>query len=388
MADEVAININIIDDSNYEIEIVDPSQLPELGSTRNTDRWTSILNLQNIPLARVKLSDCSEERLLAWWEYNGRNLGVVYQNMFYYVENTESQNPSKLVFFVKDHKIINNEGAGSTDKGQELQTTLRLNSNWEIKEDRLQLAHTFVSWGLLKQVNNLFIKNPRPDQLPYVISLIQVSSSVKFDEVEFTNAQWEEVTDAFGDGKPLFGLRNVKVSVEMGSSVAKLVSKAGKVEFQHVMFDDAGHFFGLLADYLNEIDGKCGEISFFYDNDNVGQYSREVFELGNKLAWETIMDGNYGYGFKDEDYKILRKDDLVMQRRTQKTKEQRNEAIRQTFKQMLLDENIDVLQEKLEKIEKVDILEKKIENLTTIIEEKDQRIKELERKLSEDCGGV
>jgi len=379
ISDEVSTNTNIIDDSNYEIEIVDAAHLPALGSTRTIDSWGNMnlpLGFQDIPLVRIELTDCKEELLLVWTENKGRNIGLIYQDMFYYFDNTDSQAPSKLVFFVKNHTIINNEGAGSIKQLRGLQRTLRLDRNWMIKEDNLQIALTLVSRGLIKKLNSLNIKNPRPDQLPSIISLIPVSSSVSFEAVNLTNAQWKEVVDAFGDEQTFFSLEHVRVSVDIAATVAKLASKAERVKFSYVKFDDPRHFFGLLGDYLDTIDGKCREVAFLCEY--ICKYATEVIELGNKLAWGSGSD--YGY-YEDEDYRVIRRDEQVMQRR----KEQRNEAIRQTFKQMLMDENIDILEQKLDKIEKLDSLEKKLDDMTNIIEMKDQQIQELERKLNEDC---
>jgi len=294
MADQLSINVNIIDDSSYEIEIPDTSTIPSLGGTKWIDKWGN-MNLpdgfESIPLALVSVGDGNDWGLLIWTESDGGNTGVVYQDEFYYYEPTEGRLADKVVFTVKDGKIVNNEGVGGLKFTQELQRTLRLDRNW--KKENLHIVLTLVSRGVMKKVDSLFFENPTPEQITSIISLVPVSRSLQWEAVNLTSSQWEEVAEKFSNESFTFGLGGTTLNGESAESVAKICSKATRVLLSYMKFEDMGGFVDHLVEYLSREEARCGMIEF--TRSSYDEYSEEFRKMEEKLGWNADRDPYMGY---------------------------------------------------------------------------------------------
>jgi len=294
MSDQLSINVNIIDDSSYEIEIPDTSTIPRLGGTQ----WNLPNGFESIPLALVTDGEGNQWGLLIWTESDGGNIGVVYQDEYYYYKPTEGGLADKIVFTVKDGEIVSNEGLGWCKFNQELKRTLRLDRNW--KKDNLDIVLTLVSRGVMKKVDALMIENPTPEQITSIISLVPVSRSLYWEAVNLTSSQWEEVAEKFGDESFTFGLGGITLNGESAESVAKICSKATRALLSYMKFEDMGGFVDHLVEYLSREEARCGKMEFTLSF--IGQHSEEFRKMEEKLGWKADRDPYMGYS---DDIQIL-----------------------------------------------------------------------------------
>jgi len=278
------------------------------------------------------------------WKVPKEKIGMIYKNIFY-TAVVDQDYQTKVTVTVKDGTIVTVKGA-ELMPSMTLKDWLNLDDHWT--KDAVDQVGTLTSRGIVTKIDKISLSSEFLDSEDVVTAVpaMSIATSLVILGIHLNLSQWETIEENITELECFEFGGGATIDRDSVDIFVRICAKMEKVILGDVHIEDVGLFVSSVIMYFYRGGAKCQMIQF--GKETLERYKEEIFELGEKMGW-NVMVNDVAQGVK------IVKDDKI--------KERQKAYSEKAWKVMGDTDKIDSL-----KIQ-FDFMEKKMDHLTDLVTE-------------------